>query len=214
MSSSLRSRFAQATSLATLALLGLAQGAAASTLLAEDFEGSTLDPRISLVTVGAFGVAPGLRAMTEFGSTQAWGFGRSVCGVNCFDGFVSGLLIDFGTPTFVSQLSFNEMELFGNWGSGGAIFIDGALWGSTHYDYGRLPYNDLVADTSFRAQTFVIDRELTTLELRVRDITNASEIRLDDLVLSAVPEAPPQALWLAGLAVLGFLARVRRTQEN
>lgn len=193
-----------------LSLLGMAEGAAATTLLAEDFEDGALDSRISLVSVGSFGAAPGIRSMTEFGSTRAWGFGRSVCGFNCFDSFVAGLRIDFGAPTFVAQISFSEMELFGNWGSGGAIFVDGQLWGSTHYDYGRLPYNDLVADTSFRTHTFRLDRELTTLELRVRDITNSSEIVLDDLVVSAVPEAPPQALWLAGLAALGFLARAGR----
>lgn len=193
-----------------LALLGLAQGAAATTLLTEDFEDGTLDPRISVVTVG--GVAAGLRTTGAFGSTQAWGFGRSACGFNCFDAHMSGLLIDFGVPTFVSQISFSEMELFGNWGSGGAIFVDGALFGTTHYDYGRLPYNDLVADTQFRAQSFSLNLVLTTLELRVRDITNASEIVLDDLVISAVPEATPAALWAAGLAVLGWLACQRRRE--
>lgn len=199
--------------LAALALaLPLAAGAV--TVFSESFESGALDPRVSISTVGGFASPSGVKPNPIFGSANAFGFGRSVCGASCFDNHTAGLLINLGAATFVSTLSFKEMELFGNWGSGGAIFVDGALFGTTHYDYGRLPYNDLVADQTFRSQTFDLNRTATTIELRVRDITNRSEIFVDDIVISAVPEPHAAALLAAGLGFIWFATARRRSRSG
>ncbi len=200
--------FARRCALIAFSLLATAP-ALADPLFLEDFEDGEIDARVSLTMVGGFGALPGVQATNSFGSANAFGFGRSLCQASCFDAHVTGFVIDLGTPTYVSTLSFKEMELYGNWGSGGAIFIDGVLLGTPYYDFGRLPYNDFIADPTYRSRSFTIDRVATTVELRVRDITYASEIFIDDVALSAVPEPGASALLLAGLAVVGVLATRR-----
>jgi hypothetical protein len=187
----------------TAVLSFIVPAASSATILAEDFEGGSLDPRISLTSIGGFASTPGVKPLTNFGSASAFGFGSSFCPFNCFDAHVSSLTINLGSSTFVSTLAFDEMELFGNWGSGGAIFLDGALFGTTHFDYGRLPYNDLIADQTFRSQSFALNQAVTTIELRVRDITNLSEVFIDNLVVEAgtvtVPEPEIGVLMLVGV---------------
>jgi hypothetical protein len=87
-----------------------------------------------------------------------------------------------GNPTFVSTISFKYMELFNNWGSQGTIYLDGApLTGGV--DFEGLPSNGGIPDSTFQAGVFTIDRVITVIELRVVDITNLSEIYIDDLVI-------------------------------
>ncbi len=157
----------------------------AATVLYEDFEDGVLDSRITIVTTGTFNDPSGIKNITNFGSTKAFGFGRSVCGASCFSDYIT-----------VSTLSFKEMELYSNWGSGGKIYVDGtALTGgdigdvSTH-DFGRTPYNDSNADTTYRTKSFDINSTVTVIELVVWDITSASEIFIDDLSI-AVCTPPP-----------------------
>ena len=75
-------------------------------VFSEDFEDNQLDPRITIVTVGGFTSSPGIVDRTEFGSTKAFGFGRSTCGASCFFGNVTKLIITFSAPTHVSTISF------------------------------------------------------------------------------------------------------------
>jgi hypothetical protein len=202
------------TCIAVLAFVAPALAKAA--LLVEDFEGGSLDPRISLTSIGGFASIPGAKPLTNFGSAAAFGFGSSFCPFNCFDAHVSSLTINLGSPTFVSTLAFDETELFGNWGSGGAILLDGALFGTTHFDYGRLPYNDLIADPTFRSRSFALNQAVTTIELRVRDITNLSEIFIDNLTVGegtvTVPEPGVCVLVLAGICA--WIVRCPRKLAN
>jgi hypothetical protein len=163
-------------------------------LLSENFEGSTLDPRITIQTIGTFSSPPGTKNITNFGSKKAFGFGLSTCAASCFDGFVTSLAIALGAPTYVSSISFKEMELFGNWGSIGRLYLDGVpLTPNTNptfygldcalVDFGRQPCNDWQADTTFRTHTFAINKVVSFIEIKVGDITSASEIFIDDLSL-------------------------------
>src|SRR5262249_29657515 len=153
--------------------------APARVVLAEDFERGVLDTRLSVQSTGTFSVGPGIKSVTNFGSTKAFGFGLSACAASCFFGFVNTLRITFPAPEFVVSISFKEMELFSNWGSGGGVFIDGQPVGAvcalpacgTYGDFGRLPHDDLQADTTFRSRSFSINRTLTTIELRVNNIS-------------------------------------------
>ena len=144
-----------------MALFPLLAGAQ---VLTEDFEDNALDNRLSVSTVGSFIVAPGIQSLTNFGSTRAFGFGRSTCGANCFNSFVTSLTITFPTPTLIGSIQFKEMELLDNWGSNGLIAVDGvALTGATS-DFGRLPYNDRVADSTFRFRSFTVNRTVSSIE--------------------------------------------------
>ena len=193
---------------------GLLNTAQATTIFSEDFEDGMLDPRISIQTVGSFSSAPGIQDVTVFGSTQAFGFGRSTCPFNCFFNFVTTFEITLSEPQFISTLSFKEIELFENFGSDGSIFIDGIPITDGFRDFGRLPFNDRQPDTTFRERIFSINQNATTITLRVADITNLSEIFIDDVTLDVndtpIPEPATFTLLVSGLFGIGFLAHRRR----
>jgi hypothetical protein len=153
-------------------------------VLSENFEDSMLDPRITIQTIGTFNQKSGIYNITNFGSAKAFGFGRSTCGASCFDYFVTNFKITLPESTFISSISFKEMELYGNWGSEGKIYIDGnAISSIENQDFGRQPINDGQADGTYRSRQYPLNRFVTTVELRVTDITNSSEIFIDDLSL-------------------------------
>lgn len=168
-----------------------------SILLYENFEDRVLDRKISVATTGTFSFLPGIKDIAQFGSTKAFGFGRSTCTYNCWGGYITTLKINFGVPTYVSVISFKEMELYDNWGSGGKIFIDGQpltggdFWDPQYHDFGRLPYNDHISDTTkYRTKYFSVNKFVTVVELKVWDITRLSEIFIDDLVIYGAAKEP------------------------
>jgi hypothetical protein len=154
-------------------------------LLDEDFEDGVLDARITIETrsvplVPDSSGGAGIKDIPHLGSAKAFGFGRSSCPANCFSSYTSTLKITLDEPTFVTAISFRYMELFDNWGSNGTIFIDGvSLTGGR--DFEGIPSNSRQADTTFAEGVFPVNRVVTVIELRVIDITNLSEIYIDDL---------------------------------
>lgn len=184
--------------------------AAATTIFTEGFEGAALDSRIRVETIGTFNASPGVVTTSIFGSAKAFSYGLSNCGASCFDAHMTKLIIDLGKATFISQISFKEMELLENWGSDGLIFIDGLAVGSGVHTFGRQPYNNRTPDTNFRNQIFDINTNARVIELRVTDITNRSYIALDDLSISggqAVPEPSSLLLLIAVLPALALAGR-------
>ena len=173
------------------------------------FESGVLDPQLSVSTVGTFNSGPGIKSLTSFGSTRGFGFGLSGCSASCFSSFATTLTINFGVPTFIGSISFKEMELFDNWGSNGAIYLDNVPLFTGSGDFGRLPYNDRQPDSSFRTRDYQVGRIATTIQLQVYDITRLSEIYLDDIVVTAVPEPST-----AALLFLGAVAAVWRANSN
>ena len=174
----------------------------AQVVYSQDFESGVLDPRASVTTVGTFNAAPGIYNVTNFGSSKAFGFGLSSCSASCFSNFTSTLTIDLGSPRFISTIAFKEMELFDNWGSNGAIVVDGVALFTGSGDFGRLPYNDRQPDSTFRARTYDVDKIVTKIQLNVYDITRLSEIFVDDIVVTGVPEPATFLLLLSGLIIL------------
>lgn len=179
-------------------------------LLTENFEDGMLDPRMSVQTTGSFSSAPGIKSFTGLEGQYAFGFGRSTNRYNSFDNYVTKLVITFDQPTPVTTISFITMEVFDNWGSGGSVWADGELY---IWDFGRQPYNDRQVDTTFRSFTVDIDRFVTQLTLRVSDITDLSEIYVDNIVVSggsdvaAVPIPAAAPLGISGLLALFGLRR-------
>ena len=80
-----------------------------------------------------------------------------------------------------ARVAFSEMELYGNWGSHGWVFADGALLNDS--EFGRLPYNDLQADSAFRRKEISVGAFVTNIVLEVDDITSSSEIFIDDFIV-------------------------------
>lgn len=161
-----------------------------SVILSENFEGSAMDSRISVISTNNFTTPPGIKPMTQFGGEHAYGFGVSPCQASCFSGYQTALHIALGTPTYVSTVSFKEMELFGNWGSTGYAYADGVSiispsdpQGDGVQIWGRIPENDHHADNTYRTHTYSVNKVVSTIDLTVSDITNQSELFLDNLVI-------------------------------
>jgi len=164
------------------------------TLLYENFEDNVLDSKMTIQTIGTFNSTPSIKNITNLGSAKAFGFGLSTCAASCFDNFVTSLIITLPQAKYVSTISFKEMELFGNWGSWGEIYLDGVPSGKT---FGREPFNDRRADTNYRQWNFPIELSARIIEFRVRDITNSSEIFIDDfLLLSGTEKEANFSYWV------------------
>ncbi len=189
----------------SLGLLVSAVGNAA-TVLYEDFEDNALDSRIHIETAGTFNSSPGIKAFTSLDGQRAFGFGRSTNRFNSYDNYATNIVIDFSQPTSVSSISFIEMEIFGNWGSAGHVLADGVLIGA----FGRLPYNDGVSDTSYRSHIFDINNTINQIVLRVNDITDLSEIYLDNISVNAVPIPAALPLFGSALGLMGFVGWKRK----
>ena len=162
-------------SLFTLAIFKLS----AQTVLNEGFESGISSPLISVVSAGTFQSGPGVIPNSNFGSAQAFTFGKSTCSSSCFNNYMTTLIITFPSPTFVAEISWKEMEIGGNWGSQGQLLLDDIPYAPN--TLGALPINSGTPDASPRLQSFSINQTLSSIKLTVVDITSASEIVLDDL---------------------------------
>jgi len=152
----------------------------------ENFEDNSLHYSISVLTQGSFEDDPNIKAITEFGSSYAFGFGRSTCAYNCFDAYRSSLIITFSEPTYIENISFKNMELYEDWGSDGSIFIDGVL-----FEVFRAKTNTHNADTEYRTYSGSIKKTVSEIEVRVNDITDKSEMFIDDLTINtSQPQEP------------------------
>jgi hypothetical protein len=187
-----------------LLIATLSTANAASVIVSEDFEDGILDPLISIHTTGAFSSNPGIKAFSNIDGANAFGYGMSTCGFSCFNNYATDLVIEFSQPTSIASLSFSEMEVNGNWGSIGAVLVDGVEIGG----FGRMPNNDGGADSTFRNHIFDINDTVSKIELRVWDITSSSEIYIDNIMVTSVPV--PGAIWLLGSGLLGLVGKARQ----
>jgi hypothetical protein len=167
----------------------------AQTIIHDGFESGSFTPLVSFQTVGSYNSAPGIVENTNFGSTRAFSFGRSSCSSSCVDSYKTTLIITFPTPTFVDSIKWKEMEIPGNWGSQGQVFLDDVVFaGAT---LGAMPVNSGVPDASPQLKNLSVNQTVTTIKFVVNDITNASEIILDDLQIkyTSIPKIVGYEYW-------------------
>ncbi|MBN2610116.1 MAG: T9SS type A sorting domain-containing protein [Bacteroidales bacterium] len=167
----------------------------AQTILNEGFESGSFSPLVSFQTVGSFNSAPGITDNTNFGSTRAFSFGKSTCGSSCFDNYKTTLIITFPSPAFVDSIMWKEMEIDGNWGSQGQVFLDDVVFGGA--TLGAMPVNSGVPDATPQLKSFSVNQTVTTIKFVVNDITNASGIILDDLQIkyTLIPRITGYEYW-------------------
>lgn len=167
----------------------------AQSIINEGFESGSFNPFISFQTVGSYNSAPGIIENNNFGSTRAFSFGKSSCSSSCFDNYKTTLIITFPAPTYVDSIKWKEMEIVGNWGSQGQVFLDDVVFaGAT---LGAMPVNSGVPDASPQLKNFSVNQTVTTIKFVVNDITNASEIILDDLQITytLIPKIAGYEYW-------------------
>ena len=157
----------------------------AQILISEDFESGGLNPLITYETVGSFSSQPGIKNNTNFGSTNVFSFGKSTCSASCFNNFKTTLIITFLNPTFVESINWSEMEIDNNWGSQGQLLLDDVVFSGV--TLGAQPVNSGVPDNSTRNQNHIINQTVTSIKFVVNDITNLSEIIIDNLQITGTP---------------------------
>ena len=151
--------------------------AATSVLIAEeDFEGGM---SCKLSSVGSFPVAPGIKSGMGIGGSSAYGFGRSSCRYDAWDGYVNDIVFDFSRKYVITKVEFWEIERYDNWGSQGWIIANGSRIADT--TFARLPSNDRTADTDFRKREFSLNVVSSSLTFRCWDITDLSELFIDNI---------------------------------
>ena len=154
----------------------------AQMVLNEGFESGVFNPAISFQSTGSFSSSPGIINNTDFGSTKAFSFGKSTCGSSCFDAFKTTLIVTFPEPIFIESISWKEMEIDGNWGSQGQVFLDDVVFGGAAL--GAMPVNSGVANSTPQLKNFSINQMVTTIKFAVNDISSASQIIIDDLQIN------------------------------
>ena len=150
----------------------------AQMVLNEGFESGVFNPAISFQSTGSFSSSPGIINNTDFGSTKAFSFAKSTCGSSCFDAFKTTLIVTFPEPIFIESISWKEMEIDGNWGSQGQVFLDDVVFGGAAL--GAMPVNSGVANSTPQLKNFSINQMVTTIKFAVNDISSASQIIIDD----------------------------------
>jgi hypothetical protein len=189
------SRAARWAPLTLLLLLGRASATFAQPILAEDFEDGLLDPRMSVATFNVPTFPPsasgaGIKDTTALDGAKAFGFGLSACPASCFNAYESVLTVDLGAPTFIGSIRLKYRELFGDWGTWLGVSVDGvAIAGSGPSSCGPFcfdgppGFNSFVPDASYSEVIFQTDRVGQVISIGVTDITNQSEMYIDDLLI-------------------------------
>lgn len=150
-------------------------------ILSENFEDNLLDYRINIESRGNFISKYGIKSCSDFGSSRAFGFGKSSCGANCFENYQTSFIIKFDSYIYVNSLSFKVKEKYGNWGGKGFVYIDNAKYEGIQLS--KIPSNDGRAETSYRKINIPLNKKVKEIKIRVYDITSSSEIFIDDILI-------------------------------
>ncbi len=156
------------------------------------FEDGGLPANVTIHTVGNFTSAPAIKPSTHFGSTKAFGFGKTDCTADCWDDNTSTLRIQLPESVPIALISFDEAELDGNYGSTGYVMVDGQVVNDGTFE--RLPWNDGIADSEFRHHELTVNLVGRTIDFKVIDITSTSEMFIDNIEIIVYPQHPTNVI--------------------
>ncbi|OGU41723.1 MAG: hypothetical protein A2X61_00235 [Ignavibacteria bacterium GWB2_35_12] len=152
------------------------------------FQGVELQP---IFIKDSFDVQPGIKTCQILGG-EAYGFGKSFCTGDCFlldstynkQNYLCILRISFTKKTYISYMSFRWVEVDGNWGSTGHVYIDGnpKYIGKVPYQYiGIWPASNKISDERHRNFKCEINDFVKYIDIAVWDITYESEIFINNI---------------------------------
>ncbi|TAL69897.1 MAG: hypothetical protein EPN82_04575 [Bacteroidetes bacterium] len=137
---------------------------------------------------------PGIKTCLQLGKEKAFGFGLRNCISGCYV-FTSAipyykqpnstiLRIKLGKKYHLTYLTFKWVEVGHNWGSIGYVYINGNRVGDLIYNsIGNYPPSSMMQDerlTEYRAK---LDETASSLDFHVFDISNESEIFINNIVI-------------------------------
>jgi hypothetical protein len=84
--------------------------------------------------------------------------------------------------TDITYISFQWVEINGNWGSSGNVFINGGKIGFEPYQFiGNWPNSNLIKDETVRNFKCSVNAKTKYLDIAVQDIADESEIFIDNI---------------------------------
>ncbi|TAL66832.1 MAG: hypothetical protein EPN82_17070 [Bacteroidetes bacterium] len=137
---------------------------------------------------------PGIKLCSKFSSGYAFGFGKTYCEDNCYEDidkiqytehpYKTIFRIYFKDSTLITYVSFKWVEMNGNWGSGGMVYINGNKFGTAPYQYiGIYPPSNMLKDETVRNYKLKVDEYAKYIDIVVLDISNVSEIFINNIVV-------------------------------
>jgi hypothetical protein len=135
---------------------------------------------------------PGIKDCNKFNGKKAFGFGTTYCTGFCYkltnkvlyinQPYKTIFRIKFRYLTFITYLSFKWVEINGNWGSGGWVFINNNSIGNDIYHYiGIYPPSNLLIDETVKVYKQKVDQYSKYIDIVIIDIANESEILINDI---------------------------------
>jgi len=139
----------------------------------------------------SFDVQPGIKTCRILDGL-AFGFGKSRCTGDCFllgstydkQNYLCILRISFTKDTYISYITFKWVEVGGNWGSSGFIYINGnpKYIGKDPYQYiGIWPPSNKINDERYRNYRCKVDTYAKYIDIAVWDISYESEIFINNI---------------------------------
>ena len=136
----------------------------------------------------------GIKPCPQLGKSMAFGFGQRHCASGCYKYIENMLYYNQPNSTILrikllkkyhlTYLTFKWVEVGQNWGSIGYVYINGIRMGNIIYNsMGNYPPSNMLKDerlTEYRAR---LDEFSDKIDFHVFDISNESEIFINDILI-------------------------------
>ncbi len=147
-----------------------------------------------IIKRGEFQSQPGVKYCNKFDMENAFGFGTTKCTEFCYKSEKEVTYLDqtnttilrimFKDSTYISYIKFRWVEINGNWGSGGMVYVNRKMVGDYPYQYiGIYPPSNMLKDETVRNFKAKVDEVTKFVDIAIYDISNESEIFVNDICI-------------------------------